>query len=255
MREPVLEICVDSLASAREAALGGANRLEVCSNLLIGGTTPSPALVKRIVQETGMTVHALVRPRAGDFLYSQEECDQMVEEIESLIAAGAKGIVIGSLNADGTLNMPQMRRMIAAAQGAHITLHRAFDMCCDPIVCMETAISLGVQTILSSGGEDSVEQGASLLGELVKKAAGRVNILAGGGVNEQTIGLLWRTGVRSFHLSGKKMLESGMIYRNPRVHMGACGLSEYTLFRTDAASVQAVKARIQALVSSEDPDR
>lgn len=246
MMEPILEICVDSLASAREAALGGANRLEVCSNLLIGGTTPSPALVKRIVQETNLTVHALVRPRAGDFLYSQDECDQMVEEIESLVAAGAKGVVIGSLNPDGTLNMLQMCRMIAAAQGAHITLHRAFDMCCEPFTCMETAISLGVHTILTSGGEDRVRQGAQLLGELVKKAAGRINILAGGGVDRQTIGLLWDSGVRSFHLSAKQTLESGMIYRNPRVHMGACGMSEYAYFQTDAAKVRAVKGQIQA---------
>ena len=131
MSVPILEICVDSLDSALEAARGGADRLEVCANLLIGGTTPGPALVRAIVQKTGLPVHALIRARAGDFLYTQDECEQMCEEIRSLVAAGARGVVIGSLNPDGTLNEEQMRAMIQAAQGAHVTLHRAFDMCAD----------------------------------------------------------------------------------------------------------------------------
>lgn len=238
---PMLEICVDSLASAREAALGGADRLEVCSNLLIGGTTPSPALVRAIVRETALPVRALIRPRAGDFLYTHDECDQMCEEIRSLVQAGAQGVVIGSLNADGTLNEAHMRAMIDSAQRARITLHRAFDMCCDPFACMETAIELGVDTILTSGGEDSVRAGKELLEALVKQSGGRVQILAGGGVDAQAIEEIYPLGVRAFHLSGKRTVESGMIFRNPRVHMGACGMSEYEAFQTDAGRVRAAK--------------
>lgn len=241
MGVPLLEICVDSLASAREAALGGADRLEVCSNLLIGGTTPSPALVRAVVRETGLPVRALIRPRAGDFLYTQDECEQMCAEIESLVQAGAQGVVIGSLHADGTLNEAHMRAMIASAQGAQITLHRAFDMSCDQAACMEAAIRLGVDTILTSGGEECVHDGAARLGELISQAAGRVQILAGGGVDAQTITQLYPLGVRAFHLSGKKTIESGMLYRNPRVHMGACGMSEYETLQTDAGRVRAAK--------------
>ena len=252
MNTPLLEICVDSLASAREAARGGADRLEVCSNLIIGGTTPSPALTRAIVRETGLPVRTLIRPRAGDFLYAREECDQMCEEIASLVQAGAEGVVIGSLNADGTLNAAHMRAMIAAAQGARVTLHRAFDMSCDLFACMETAATLGVDTILTSGGEESVRNGAQRLAELAERAKGSVQLLAGGGVDAQVIAQLYPLGIRAFHLSGKKTVESGMIYRNPHVHMGACGMSEYESLRTDREQVRAAKESLRQAASQEE---
>ena len=175
-----LEVCVDSTASALAAKRGGADRLELCADLIIGGTTPSPALLRQVKAETGLPVRALLRPRFGDFCYDHYELAQMAECAAELVAAGADGIVTGVLTPAGALDTDALRPIYAAARQAaekahrtvDCTLHRAFDVCCDPFAALEAAKQLGLATILTSGQAASAPQGAALLQQLVEAAGG-----------------------------------------------------------------------------------
>lgn len=238
-----LECCVDSVESALHAKEGGADRLELCSNLVIGGTTPTLALFHAIREKTDIRIHALIRPRFGDFLYTDCEADLICREIKAFREAGAEAVVIGSLNPDGSLNTEQMKRFIEAAGTMSITLHRAFDMCSDPFAALDTAKSIGVHTILTSGQASSCLAGLSRMNELVNAAGNEISILAGAGINEAAVKeLLCKTKLTDFHMSGKKIINSGMVYRNPSVSMGLPGMSEYDIWQTDPAPVRAVRS-------------
>lgn len=235
----VLECCVDSVESAIHAANGGADRLELCSNLVIGGTTPDVALVKEIRKYTGIRIHALIRPRFGDFCYSEHEVSLMKEQIRALKQAGVEGVVIGVLDEDGHLNVSVMQELMAEAQGLSVTLHRAFDMCCDPFEALETAIKLGINTILTSGQKQSAWEGRELLARLQEQAAGRIAIMAGAGIGAKTIGqLIPVTGIATYHMSGKVTLDSKMRYRQEGVSMGLPGISEYEIWQTSEELVR-----------------
>lgn len=274
MMDYILEVCVDSVESALAAKAGGATRLELCASLIIGGTTPGYTLFRQVQQETGLPIRVLIRPRFGDFLYTAYEYQQMCADIRFFADAGADGVVIGSLQADGGLNEAQMHGMIDATDGrCGITLHRAFDVCADPIACYEKAAELGIDTILSSGQEGDALAGSELLRKLVKMSGesgcgsaekkysealstfgdtatkrmsetGRIltgapTILVGAGVKTDNIAeIAGMTGAHAFHMSGKKILSSGMRYRNEHVHMGLDGISEFELYRTDEAEIR-----------------
>lgn len=235
----LLECATDSVESALAAASGGADRLELCANLIIGGTTPTMALFDEVRSHSEIPLYILIRPRFGDFLYTDYEANVICREIEMFQKAGAEGVVIGSLNKDGSLNVEHMKRFIDAAKDMSITLHRAFDMCADPFATLEQAKELGVNTILTSGQAPSSLEGIDLYEKLLKKANGEITILAGGGINASTIEkLLERTSLTAFHMSGKKVIESGMEYRNPVVSMGLPGISEYNIWLTDEKNVR-----------------
>ena len=238
-----LECCVDSTQSAICAKEGGADRLELCANLVIGGTTPTLALFEQIRRTVDIRIHVLIRPRFGDFLYSSLEADLICEEISNFRAAGADGVVIGSLPPDGSLDAEQMKRFIERAGGMSVTLHRAFDMCKDPFEALDQARSLGVNTILTSGQSPSCLEGIERMKELTGAAGKDLTILAGAGINAHAVEiLLEQTDLTAFHMSGKRVLNSGMAYRNPAVSMGLPGLSEYELWQTDPENVRAVRA-------------
>lgn len=248
MKEYILEVCVDSVESAIAAGRGGATRLELCSNLIIGGTTPGYELFEQVQRETNLPIRVLIRPRFGDFLYSEYEYEQMLSDIRYFARAGADGVVIGSLNADGTLNEVQMRGMIAAADGCGITLHRAFDVCSCPEETLTKAQNLGVDTILTSGQEADCMKGAVLLRQLVERAGEDMTILVGAGVNADNIEAVANaTKAGAFHMSGKKVLESGMRYRNEKVHMGIEGMSEFEIYRTDEEQIRKAGEILQYL--------
>ena len=241
----ILECCVDSVESALNAARGGADRLELCANLVIGGTTPDVALVKEIRKYADILIHALIRPRFGDFCYSEHEVSLMKEQIRALKLAGVEGVVIGTLDEDGYLNVPVMKELMAEAQGLSVTLHRAFDMCCDPFETLETAIKLGINTILTSGQKQSAWEGRELLARLQEQAAGRIAIMAGAGSGAKTIGQLMPvTGMTTYHMSGKVTLDSRMRYRQEGVSMGLPGISEYEIWQT---SEELVREAVQAI--------
>lgn len=240
MNKYILECCVDSVESAIHAANGGASRLELCSNLVIGGTTPDVALVKEIRKYTDICIHALIRPRFGDFCYTKHEMEIMKSQIRALKDAGVEGVVIGVLDEDGNLNVPAMQELLQEASGLSVTLHRAFDMCRDPFQTMEEAIDLGIDTILTSGQKQSAWEGRQLLAELIEKADGRIDIMAGAGIGAGVIEkLIPVTGGTSYHMSGKITLDSSMRYRKEEVSMGLPSLSEYEIWQTSEENVRA----------------
>lgn len=248
----ILEVCVDSTASALAALRGGADRLELCADLVIGGTTPSLALVRQVKAETGLPVRALLRPRFGDFCYDRYELAQMEQTAAELIAAGADGIVTGALTPKGDLDVEALRPIYAAARAAAqrpvaCCLHRAFDVCHDPFAALEQARELGLCTILTSGQAASAPQGSALLRQLAARAGG-LEILAGAGINAANLPALTAdTGVRAFHLSGKQVLDSRMQFRREGVPMGLPGFSEFELWQTDEAAIRAARAALDAL--------
>ena len=246
----VLEVCVDSLESALAAKAGGATRLELCANLVIGGTTPSLALLRAVKGETGLPVHALLRPRFGDFLYTDREFALLLEEGEALLDQGADALVCGCLTPQGDLDLPRMERLasLAHSRGRRFTLHRAFDLCRDPFAALEICKALGVDTILTSGQAASCLEGAALLGELAGSAA-PVELLVGAGVDAAAIRALRQACplFTSFHMSGKTVVESGMAYRKEGVPMGLPGLSEFEIWRTDEHKVRAAWEELNRL--------
>ena len=252
----VLEVCVDSTASALAAKRGGADRLELCADLIVGGTTPSLTLVQQVKAETGLPVRALLRPRFGDFCYDSYELAQMEQLAAELVEAGADGIVTGVLTPEGALDAGAMQPIYAAARKAAekvgrpvaCTLHRAFDVCADPFAALETARSMGLCTILTSGQAASAPQGAALLRQLTERAGKDVEILAGAGVSAQNIPVLAaQTGVRAFHLSGKQVLQSRMTFRREGVPMGLPGFSEFEVWQTSEANVRAARQALDSL--------
>ena len=235
----LLECATDSVESALAAAKGGADRLELCANLIIGGTTPTLALYDEVRSHSDIPLFILIRPRFGDFLYTDYEANVICREIEMFQKAGAEGVVIGSLNKDGSLNAEHMKRFIDSAKDMSVTLHRAFDVCADPFETLKQAKELGVNTILTSGQAPSSLEGIDLYEKLIEKANGEISILAGGGIKASTIEkLLKQTSLTAFHMSGKIVVESGMEFRNPAVSMGLPGISEYNIWLTDENNVR-----------------
>ena len=244
----ILEVCVDSVESAVSAARGGATRLELCANLVIGGTSPDEDLFRMVRERVDILVRVLLRPRFGDFLYSEEEFELLRRQMRRFAALGADGIVIGMLRPDGTLDEARMAELISLAGGCGVTLHRAFDVCRDPLEALDAAVRLGVDTILTSGQQASCAQGSELLRELVARSGGRPQILIGAGVSADVIRTLQpATGADAFHLSAKRTENSRMTFRREGVPMGLPGISEFEVWRCDETAVRAARQTIEAL--------
>lgn len=238
----VLEVCVDSVESAVIASKAGADRLEVCANLLIGGTTPGVSQFKQIRKKCQIPLHVLIRPRFGDFLYTDAEFQMLEEDIRMFRELGADGVVTGCLRADGSLDFNRMERLRACADGLSLTLHRAFDVCRNPCHALEEAAALGIDIILTSGQAKDCRKGKEVLSKLIAQAGERTEILVGGGVNDEVIRQLTEEiHAFCFHMSGKKTLDSGMVYRKEGVSMGMPGLSEYSIFQTDKEEIRRAK--------------
>jgi len=202
----LVEACVESLPAAVAAAAGGADRIELCTNLAAGGTSPDAGTLAACLSRLTIPVFVMVRPRGGDFHYSAAERAGMVEEIWQVKAAGwaAQGIVTGALRPDATVDETLTRELIAAARPLPVTFHRAFDSCDDVEEALETLIALGVTRVLTSGRAATAPEGAATIAKLVRLAAGRIGIIAGGGVKADNVAALVRTtGVREVHLSTK----------------------------------------------------
>ncbi|MDL2248429.1 copper homeostasis protein CutC [Tyzzerella sp. OttesenSCG-928-J15] len=251
MNNPLIEACVDSYASCMAADAGGADRFELCANLIIGGTTPSVPLFQQVKANSDVKINVLIRPRFGDFLYSDEEIDEMCAQIKTFSELGANGVVIGALKPDGTLDEEKMKRMIDSAGGIDITLHRAFDMSRDPIETLEKAISLGCNTILTSGQGPNVVAGKEVLKEVYAHAKGRIEIMAGAGVKKANIQEIHDyTGIVVFHTTGRgAVINSGMTYRKETVSMGLPSFSEYEIWQTNTDEFRECSKIVHALKS------
>lgn len=244
----ILEVCVDSLASAKAAAEGGADRLELCSALAVGGLSPYGELLQQIKAVCALPVRCLMRPRAGDFLYTAEEIELLCEQIRHLRAAGADGFVLGALTPDGALDEDAMQKLLDACGGRPVTLHRCIDVSRDPEQVYRTAAALGLDTVLTSGAAASCLEGVDMLAQLLtlREEIGGPEVLIGAGVNAEVIRKLQARlpGARAFHMSGKTLIESGMRFRREGVPMGLPGLDEWHIQQTDAGAVRAAKAAL-----------
>ena len=243
-----LEICIDSLASARAAIAGGADRIELCAALMAGGLTPYEALLRQIRAESDIPVRCLMRPRPGDFLYNREEIHMMARQILQLKEAGADGFVIGCLTPDGELDREAMKPLVEACGGKGITLHRCIDVSRDLEKTYLDAMEMGIDTVLTSGGGASCSAGAATIEKLLhlRDQNNGPEVLIGAGVNAKVI-RSFRTqfpGARAFHMSGKTELESGMRFRREGVPMGLPGLDEWHIQQTDAEAVRAARAEL-----------
>lgn len=239
MRQTTLEVCVDSVQSAINAQAGGADRIELCSNLVLGGVTPGKQLYQLVREYTDIEVRVLLRPRYGDYYYDAYEFEQLKEEVQMYRELGADGVVIGVLTPGGSLNIRQMQELIKLAGDMDTALHRAFDVCRDPFAALEEAIYLGMDTILTSGQHASAWEGRELLKALVEKSRGQIEILAGAGVNAEVIEKLRPfTGGTSYHMSGKTLLESSMTYRHPDVCLDTPGGDDYVIWQTSEEKVR-----------------
>ncbi|MDR2564179.1 MAG: copper homeostasis protein CutC [Prevotellaceae bacterium] len=237
----LIEVCAGSVQSAIEAEKGGAGRIELCDNLFEGGTTPSAATIQMTCEKVKIPVYVIIRPRGGDFLYSDLEFEIMKREVSLAQQYGAAGIVTGLLCADGSVDEVRTSEMVALARrhGIGFTFHRAFDMTRDYGEALEAVIRTGCERILTSGGENKAFDGRNTLKRMVEQSAGRILIMAGSGVNSSNIKeLIESTGVDELHLSGKRRISGGMIFRNEKIRMGGLPqIPEYDIEVTDAAAI------------------
>lgn len=246
----ILEVCVDSLASARAAISGGADRLELCSALAIGGLTPYVELLQQIRTESDIPVRCLMRPRAGDFLYTPEEIQMMVTQIGMLRKAGANGFVIGCLDAEGNLDGNAMQPLLLAAQGCGLTLHRCIDVSRDPVQTYLDAGNLGIDTVLTSGAAGNCQLGKETIGALLqlRDTHNGPEVLVGAGVNAKVIAAFRESypQAHAFHMSGKTDVPSGMIFRRDGVPMGIPGFDEWNIPQTSREAVAAARQALDA---------
>ena len=249
-----IEICANSVESAAKAQEGGAYRVELCAGIPEGGTTPSFGeirMARQLLQQTKL--HVIIRPRGGDFLYTQLEQEIMLHDIKVARQLGADGVVFGCLTAEGNVDVPAMKKLMNAVGDMSVTFHRAFDMCRNPMEALEDIIELGCHRILTSGQEATAPAGISLLKELIEKADGRIIIMPGCGVKPSNIlELAEETGATEFHFSGRSSLESDMIYRNPKVSMG--GTVKIEEYQRDVTDVEIVKEAVSILAQKDEKE-
>ena len=235
----MLEVCVDSVESGIAAAKGGADRIELCANLIIGGTTPELSLFRILKEKIDIPINVMIRPRYGDFCYTDNEFKVMKQTVGDFIDSGADGFVFGILESDGCLDIDRLKILVDFVKGKRTTLHRCFDMCRDMESSLEEVIRLGFDTILTSGGENSCVDGIGTLKTLNALANGRIDIMAGAGINADNIKYIHdNSGITSFHMSGKTLLDSPMMYRKENVSMGIGAMSEYSIIRTDPSAIE-----------------
>jgi len=244
MNNPVLlEVCANSVTSALAAQQGGAVRVELCENLFEGGTTPSHGEILLARKQLHIKLYVLIRPRGGDFLYTDLEYDIICADVKYCIEAGCDGIVIGLLKADGTIDKERCKKLVDQAKqmGVGVTFHRAFDMSADLEQALEDIIEIGCERILTSGGKSTAMEGSRVISNLIKQAAGRIIIMPGSGVNEHNVADLVRfTGATEVHSSARARIQSKMDYKNDHIIMGDNYGDEYAYELTDSGRVKEI---------------
>lgn len=242
-----LEICCYSVQSLINAASGGANRVELCADYLIGGITPSIGKIERAVKQHLVDVYVMIRPRGGDFLYSHEAYNIMERDIAACENLGVKGVVIGMLNKDGSVDTERLKKLVELAFPMDVTFHRAIDMSSDMFKAIDDIYDCGVKRILTSGGYPTAIEGIDVIKNMTTYANGRVSIMAGSGVNAHNLKQLYDAGVREFHSSASLLIPSEMEYRNPKLNMGTAAIDEFTLQYVDVDKVAAMRKVIDNL--------
>ena len=229
--QTIVEVCVDSVASAVAAERGGAQRIELCSGLIEGGITPSGGLMEAARACVSIALHVMIRPRGGDFYYDENEFNIMRRDIETVQRLGADGVVVGLLTADGNIDIARTRQLVELAHPLQVTFHRAFDMSRDLFRALEDICAAGAHRILTSGGRQTSIEGVEMIGQLVRTAGNRIGIMAGSGIKPDNARMLVeRTGVKEVHVGLRSSVSSPMRYRNPRISLGSTEGREYQKF-------------------------
>lgn len=240
------ELCAYSVEACEAARRAGVTRVELCASPCEGGTTPSAAAIRMVRRIEGLQLSVMVRPRGGDFLYSDTEFRQMLDEVCFVRECGADGVVFGVLTADGRVDAQRTAALVAEAGPMQTTFHRAFDMACDLSEALEAAVAAGCTRILTSGGCNTAAEGIDMLRVLVVQAAGRIELMAGSGVNPSNVRRLAATGVDAVHFSARSVRSGSMEYRNPRVSMGGCGdISEYDVLCADERLIRQILTELE----------
>lgn len=244
-----LEICVDSIESALNAQDAGAHRVELCNNLIEGGTTPSLGIISSARNNLTIGLHVLIRPRAGDFLYTDVEYDIMRRDIDICGENGVDGIVIGILEKSGEIDIERTAKLIESARPMSVTFHRAFDLCSDPKKGLEAVISTGADRLLTSGQKNKAAEGLELINHLVGKARDKIIIMPGSGINESNITLIAHsTGAKEFHLTGRKVVASDMLFRKQDISMGGpIEGSEYSRKVADSVMIKSIIEKLKMI--------
>jgi copper homeostasis protein len=238
-----IEIVVYNLESAMKAQQGGADRIELCDNPGDGGTTPSYGIIEQARQQINVDLYVMIRPRGGDFLYSNEEYHAMRKDIEMCKKLSVDGVVLGALKSDGTIDKERCKKFIALAKPMKVTCHRAFDMTNDPLQALEDCIEAGFDRILTSGRQDQAIKGVDLISTLVKRANGRITVMPGSGINENTVAeIISRTSVNEIHFSATAFRDSTMQYKNLKINaMGSEANEAYILRTVDPGRIKIIR--------------
>jgi copper homeostasis protein len=234
-----LEICTNSLQSSINAQKAGAQRIELCENLEQGGTTPSYGLLALARKHLNIKINVLIRPRSGDFLYTDLEYQVIQEDIRIAKQLGAEGVVCGILHPNGDVDVERTKQLVELAKPMTFTFHRAFDFTNDPFKALDDVISTGADRILTSGQQPTAIQGVHLIWDLVKSAKGRIIIMPGSGVNADNIEYLIETGATEFHMSGTSLIESGMTFRKWGMSLGNPD-ADYSLLESNIEKIKSV---------------
>ena len=237
-----LEICVDNVESAIDAQNAGAGRIELCNNLMEGGTTPGYGSIVSSRNNLSIGLHVIIRPRGGDFLYNSTDYDIMRRDIEICGACGADGVVFGILLADGSIDIERTGRLIELSRPMSVTFHRAFDMCNNPFKGLEDIIAAGADRLLTAGQKNKASEGLDLIYNLVKQAADRIIIMPGAGINGSNIAQIASgTGASEFHLTARKALASEMIFRALDISMSSNpNISEFSRKVVDSDMIRSI---------------
>jgi copper homeostasis protein len=228
----LIEICVDSVDSAVAAERGGAGRVELCSNLLEGGVTPSAGLIELVRARTSIGLQVMIRPRGGDFYYTPEEFETMRRDIVAAKKLGADGVVVGILHPDGSVDIERTRELVELARPLGVTFHRAFDMSADLFRALECVCATGADRLLTSGGEKTALQAVEQIARLVEAARGRIAVMACGGINHHNAtSIIKQTGVREIHVGLRSPVATPMLHRNPELSIGMAAECEYQRFQ------------------------
>jgi copper homeostasis protein len=245
----ILEICTDTVLSAIDAMNAGAGRIELCDNLCEGGTTPSYGTIVKAKEMLSIPVHVIIRPRGGDFLYSSLEYDIMKKDIIFCKQSGVDGIVTGMLTPRGGIDTVRIAELVELARPMQTTFHRAFDMCKDPFTGLEEVVSSGAARLLTSGQKNKAADGLDLITQLIRSAGESIIIMPGSGIDMTNIEHIARqTGATEFHLTGRKLIQSEMIFRREGITMGGMqGLNEYTRKVADADHIKKIVNILRSL--------
>jgi copper homeostasis protein len=243
-----LEICIDSVQAAVAAEIGGAQRVELCSALIEGGLTPSFGMIRAVRSRIGIGLFVMIRPRGGDFIYSDEELAAMRDDIAQAKLCGAQGVVFGLLKPNGEVDVERTRELVELARPLKVTFHRAFDMALDMETALEDIVRSGADRVLTSGGEPTGILGSGTIARIVQRSKGRIGVMASGDICADNLQQIARaTGATQFHAALRTAVPSPAIHRKASLSMGEPGIDEFTRYTVLAEDVRSLRDSIDAL--------